>query len=267
MTVREWIRNKEIHGDTSFSVDAIIKDFSDTSEQIVRNDLYRLNTQGVITSIYNGFYVIVPVQYAAKGIIPPLYYIDQLMAFIGKAYYVSLLNAAELLGVAHQRPQRFYVTTTFPKATVSNSKNATLNWTFRTEIPKKFLLTINSETGIIRYSNAELTAVDLVQYSQHIGGLSRAATLLSELMELTDFSDKIVELLEFSTLATLQRLGYILESVLEEEEQAEVIYKQLTATNRRLNYIPLNSQIKEKGDENNNKWKININTDIEVDEV
>lgn len=104
-----------------------------------------------------------------------------------KPYYISLLNAAELLGSAHQRPQRFSVTTILPKSSVSPTKNNLLVWNYRNKMPSEFLLTRNSETGTIYYSNAELTAVDLVQYEQHIGGLSRAATILEELSELIDF--------------------------------------------------------------------------------
>lgn len=266
MTIREWIKNKEIAGTSHFSIDEVQHTFVNTPEQQIKNELYRLSSQGVITSVYRGFYVIIPVQYAAKGVVPPLYYIDQLMSNIGKPYYVSLLNAAELLGCAHQRPQRFYVTTIQPYATTSKSKNATLYWVYRKDIPESFLLTKNSETGTIRHSNAELTAVDVVQYSSHIGGLSRASTLLSELTEIANFENKIEELLQFTTTATLQRLGYILDEILEEPEQADVIYRQLIALNKRMVYVPLSNQAEESG-EKNKKWKIDINTEIEVDDV
>ena len=33
--------------------------------------------------------------------------------------------------------------------------------------------------GLVLYSNAELTAVDLVQFAGHVGGFQRAATVLS----------------------------------------------------------------------------------------
>lgn len=266
MTIREWIRNKEIAGTSHFSVEGVQHAFSTTPEQQIKNELYRLSSQGVIASVYRGFYVIIPVQYAAKGIVPPLYYIDQLMSYLRKPYYISLLNAAELLGCAHQRPQQFYVTTIQPYATTSKNKNATLYWVYRKDIPERFLLTKNSETGTIRYSNAELTAVDIVQYSSHIGGLSRAATLLSELTEITNFENKIEDLLQFTTTATLQRLGYLLDEILEESEQAGVIYKQLIALNKRMVYVPLSNQAEENG-EKNRKWKIDINTEIEVDDV
>ena len=114
MTVREWIREKEINGTSTFSVEELRSCFIASSEQVIKNELYRLKMQGKILSVYKGFYVIVPIQYAAKRIVPPIYYIEQLMSFLKKPYYICLLNAAELLGAAHQRPQKFSVMTILP---------------------------------------------------------------------------------------------------------------------------------------------------------
>ena len=160
MTIRDWIKEKEIGGSSHFSVEELQLAFPKMGYELIRNELYRLSSQKVVTSVYKGFYVIIPVQYASKGVIPPLYYVDQLMSYVNKPYYISLLSAAEILGAAHQRPQRFYLTTLRPSTNVSKSKNPILEWIFRTNIPEQFLLQKNSQTGTIRYSNAELTAVD-----------------------------------------------------------------------------------------------------------
>ncbi len=267
MTIRDWIRDKEINGQPTFAVEEVQNSFPKLSVQVIKNELFRLTTQRSIVPVYRGFYVIIPPQYAAKGIVPPLYYIDQLMDRLNKPYYISLLSAAELLGAAHQRPQKFSVTTVFPKSTVSVAKNGLLFWSYRKEIPTDFLLTKNSETGTIRYSNAELTALDLVQYEQYVGGLSRVATVLLELSEQTDFSRASQALFKYTTVATIQRLGYILEEVLERPESAEVLYKELTAYVKRFKYIPLSTRRVGKSSVKNCRWKINVNLDIEIDEI
>lgn len=51
----------------------------------------------------------------------------------------------------------------------------------RKEIPSEFLCTKNGEAGPVAYSNAELMALDLIQYEQHAGGYSVVATMLEEL--------------------------------------------------------------------------------------
>ena len=268
MTVREWIREKEINGTSTFSVEELRSCFIASSEQVIKNELYRLKMQGKILSVYKGFYVIVPIQYAAKRIVPPIYYIEQLMSFLKKPYYICLLNAAELLGAAHQRPQKFSVMTILPKSSGSENKDSFLSWIYRKQIPDRLLQEKNSETGTILFSNPELTAIDLVQYEQYVGGLSRVSTVLAELVEKTDFSNAVEDyLFDNTSVATIQRLGYILDCILNESEQADTLYEQLRIYDKRLNYIPLSSRHPRILKGANRRWKININIDIEIDEL
>ena len=249
MTIREWIRDREISGFPTFSVEEIRLALPHYSEQVIKNDLFRISSQGIIYPVYKGFYVIIPPHYAAKRMVPPIYYIDQLMSYLNKPYYISLLNAAEIHGAAHQRPQKFSVMSVFPKSSVSQSKNNTLVWVYRKEIPTDFLLSKNSETGVIYYSNAELTALDIVQYEQYIGGLSRASTILEELTEKLDFRG-----------ASNKLFGYT-------AEIADTLYMELTSYVKRFKYIPLTINKPKDCAERNNRWKIFVNTIIETDEI
>lgn len=267
MSVRDWIVEREISGISTFSFEELYSNFAASSEQAIKNELYRLSRQKIIVSVYKGFYVIMPPHYAAKGAIPPMYYIAQLMKYLRKPYYISLLNAAEILGAAHQRPQKFNVTTLLPKPSVSLSRNGMLTWIYRKKIPHECLLTKNSETDIITYSNPELTAIDLVQYEHYVGGLSRAATILEELTEKTDFSKLKGDIFEYTSNATIQRLGYILEEILDQKQQADTLYQLLCFYAKRLKYTPLTHQCSARNINRNSKWKININLKIEIDEI
>jgi predicted transcriptional regulator of viral defense system len=267
MTIREWIIEREVTGISAFSFDEVRKTFIASSEEVIRNELYRHTVKKRILPVYRGFYVIIPPQYAAKNIVPPVYYIEHLMAYLRKPYYICLLNAAELLGAAHQRPQKFSVMTVLPKSSVSEEKNKTLEWIYRKSIPEKFLETKNSETGIITFSTPELTAIDLVQYEQYAGGLARVATVLKELVEQTDFSKATDELFTHTTVPTIQRLGFILENILNEQEQADTLFRQLQLYGKRLNYVPLSSRYPLQDDCKEGRWKIYINTEIETDEL
>ncbi len=267
LTLSEWIRNLEVHGFTSFSYEKMRETFPNATKQNLLNSLYRLTIKKRIVSVYKGFYVIIPPQYAAKGIVPPMYYISQLMKYLDKPYYISLLNAAELHGTAHQRPQLFSVMTVYPSSNVSKAKNNILVWIYRKEIPERFLQTRNSETGVVRFSNPELTAIDLIQYEKHIGGLSRAATVLEELAEVTDFSKASEGLFDYTSVSTVQRLGFILENILEEQQQADILYEQLRIHGKKLNYIPLSTRSYRKSWNKDTRWKINVNTEIETDEI
>jgi len=267
LRLSEWIRFLEVNGINTFSFEKVRDTFPKASEQNLFNTLYRLTLKKRIISVYKSFYVIIPPQYAAKGIVAPVYYISQLMEYIGKSYYICLLNAAELFGAAHQRSQRFSVMTVYPSVNVSKAKNNILDWVYRKDVPEKFLQIKNSETGIVRFSNPELTAIDLIQYEKHIGGLSRAATVLEELTEQTDFSKVSSELLDYTSLAAIQRLGFIIENILEQNQQADILYEQLRLYGKRLNYVPLSTRSAKKNSEKNNRWKIYINTEIETDNL
>jgi len=71
--------------------------------------LQRSCGQGRTHRLRKGFYTIVPLEYAPVGTIPPEWFIDDLMKFIDRPYYVGCLSAAAIHGAAHQRPQELQV--------------------------------------------------------------------------------------------------------------------------------------------------------------
>lgn len=267
MTLQKWIKDRAIHGFPTFSIEDVRETGMYSSEQILQNELYRLCSNKTIASVYRGFYVIIPVQYVLRGSVPATYYIDQLMAYLSKPYYVCMLSAAELLGAAHQRPQQFSVMTTFPKRRVISTRNVIIDWFYRDELPEDALITKNTETGTIRISNPLLTAADLVQYQQHVGGLSRVATILEELAEQIDIKSQFASLASFVKKVTWQRLGYILEHVVEENELADELYDQIRNLPGSLMYMPLSTSAENNTSERNCRWKININVQIEQDDL
>ena len=267
MTLQKWIKDRAIHGFPTFSIEDVRETGMYSSEQILQNELYRLCSNKTIASVYRGFYVIIPVQYVLRGSVPATYYIDQLMAYLSKPYYVCMLSAAELLGAAHQRPQQFSVMTTFPKRRVVSTRNVIIDWFYREGLPEDALITKNTETGTIRISNPLLTAADLVQYQQHVGGLSLVATILEELSEQINIKSQFASLASFVKKVTWQRLGYILEHVVEENELADELYEQIRNLPGSLMYMPLSTSAEDNTSERNSRWKININVQIEKDDL
>lgn len=267
MTLQKWIKDRAFHGFPTFSIEDVRETGMYSSEQILQNELYRLCSNKTIASVYRGFYVIIPVQYVLRGSVPATYYIDQLMAYLSKPYYVCMLSAAELLGAAHQRPQQFSVMTTFPKRRVVSTRNVIIDWFYREGLPEDALITKNTETGTIRISNPLLTAADLVQYQQHVGGLSLVATILEELSEQINIKSQFASLASFVKKVTWQRLGYILEHVVEENELADELYEQIRNLPGSLMYMPFSTSAEDNTSERNSRWKIKINVQIEKDDL
>lgn len=267
MTVADWIHYREMTGKPCFSIAEAREAFPMSSGKAIANSLSRLVRRKVLALPAKGFYCVIPSQYALYGVLPPSYYVNQLMIYCEKPYYVGLLSAAAFWGAAHQRPQQFSIMTVPPKFQRSKNRNKLLLWFYRQSIPENFLLEKNTETSSVKYSNAELTAIDLVQFEQHIGGLSRAATVLSELLENTNFNGSSNELFSYTTLPTIQRLGYIVDIILGDKVQADIIYREMTKYRKKIQYCYLSNRHALDKDALNKRWRVYANVEIEPDDI
>ena len=73
MSIRSWIHDREIRGRTTFCTGDVVQAFNAKSAKYLNKELSRLVNGGRVQSVYRGFYVIVPVQYQLKGVVPPTY--------------------------------------------------------------------------------------------------------------------------------------------------------------------------------------------------
>lgn len=265
-SVKEWIEELRKKGRSTFRLTDAIETFPLLKPETVKRSLTRLTAKRKIYSVWNGFYAIIPVEYQNKGSVPVIFYIDQLMKFLGRDYYISLLNAAAFHGAAHQRPQEFSIITTPPSLRASRKEGVKINFITKSTIPQPFTEQRKTQTGYIKISSAELTAVDLVQYERSIGGLNRAATVLNELAESLNFKKIAPSFLDYVPLSVIQRLGYLLDVELGYTSLGSDL---LSAINRH-GYTLRKTPLKYKGSATdypvNEKWKIIVNESIEIDE-
>lgn len=265
MTLHNWAKNRAVYGYPTFSIEDVRKAKLFASENVLQNELSRLCKNKVLANVYRGFYVYYPIQYMLRGAIPASYYMDQLMNYLQKPYYVCLLSAAEMLGSAHQRPQEFSVMTILPVRRYQSKRNVKVSWIYRDKIPESCIFTKNTETGTIRISNALLTAADLIQYQQHVGGLSRAATVLGEMVDQLEIERDFKLLQPYVKNVVWQRLGFILDQVLEDKKHADQLYDQLPLS--RIRYTLLSNAAQNVKQVRDKRWKVFVNIKIEVDEL
>jgi predicted transcriptional regulator of viral defense system len=245
-------------GRYAFTVEELRSHF-DRSYPALRQSLFRLKAKKEITLIRKGFYVIIPPDYSKQGIIPPYLYLDDLMKSLDKPYYVGLLSAAALHGAAHQQPTGYTVITQSPAPRSINTLNifffSKLDFLHEGIIQKK------TPAGYINVSSPELTALDFFDYI-HKFGLNRITTIIQELSE----EMKPAPLLKIASLypntAAIQRLGYILDTVVSAKKMSDVLWKVLSK--KTYFPVPLSPQ-KEKKGELDSKWKIIKNMEIESD--
>lgn len=265
-TVREWVRMREITGNPLFSFSELKEAFPASSEQLLLNNLSRLKRKRILYSPYKSFYVVLPPQYVLTGSVPASYYMDDLMSRLGKKYYFGLLTAAAMWGSAHQRPMVDFVMTEPPRLSFAAGKR-NVKWVYRPTLPDVCVCVKNGEYGEVRYSSAELTAIELVQYERHAGGLSRIATVIEELLERTDFAHAADGVFKACKDTAIQRLGYIVEKEIGDERQGEVIYHEWVKCCRSPHYVPLDVSSRSPVLRRDERWKIDVNVTIERDEI
>ena len=70
MTMSEYVREREIRGQVSFTIDDV-RNTLNLSDGALLTELQRQVARGRIIIPYRGFYVIIPPQYVLKGVVPP----------------------------------------------------------------------------------------------------------------------------------------------------------------------------------------------------
>ncbi len=263
----DWINECQSKGKLSFSLEEVKSAFKDDTYTTIKFGLNRLVQKQKIVSIFKSYYLIIPPQYSSKRILPPALFIDGLMKYLERNYYVALLNAGALHGAGHQQPQEYFVITEYPVLRPTNKRGIKINYISTKQIPPiSFIEKKKAETGYINVSNPILTAIDLINYEKRIGSLSRAATVINELLENIKLKDITKELVAFANTTTLQRFGFILEEVLGRQNLADKLFSLCQKSEIKFYQIPLKASGEKTKEPLNEKWKIIVNTDIEIDE-
>lgn len=171
----------------------------------------RLQRRKALVNPRQGFYVVVPPQYAAWGAPPPAWFIDALMKHEQRPYYVGLLKAAELHGATHQAVMEFQVVTAKRLPRIRAGRNLMVFY-YRKDMASVAagIEDRKTDTGTMKLSSAALTALDLLRYPQAAGGIDHVATTLSDLGSRID-PDQLAGLSAAVERPVVQRLGHLLD--------------------------------------------------------
>lgn len=222
--------------------------------------LNRLAKQGLVASPARGFYVIVPPEYRSLRSLPADQFIPALMQHLGIPYYAALLSAAQYHGAAHHRPQEFQVMLAKPKRAIVCGA-VRVSFIVRKRIREVPLQTFNTPRGTILVSTPEATALDLVGYPHHAGGLDNVATILGELAERLDPA-KLAAAAETAPIPWVQRLGYLLDLVDAGDKAAELKrYVRRLATKP----VPLLPTKPHKASQRDATWKLYVNAKVDYE--
>lgn len=229
----------------------------------------RLQKKRLLFSPRHGFYVVVPAQYLPWGAPPPSWYIDDLMRHEGRPYYVGLLKAAELHGATHHAVMEFQVITDkqLPKIRAGRSLIA---FYYRKDLSavQPGIHPHKTDTGSMKLSSPELTALDLLRYAHASGGIDSIATVLSDLKDRLD-AEKLAKMAEHFERAFVQRLGWMLDR-LGASDKTQALHSALQAK-RPVPWITLEPQRrgwrKHSGEPlaRDERWRVIVFREPEID--
>ena len=238
-----------------------LRNYFDLSEESILQGLFRYKQKKQVAQIRKGFYAIITPEYSKQGMLPFHFFIDDLMKSLNKPYYVALLSASSLYGAAHQQPMEYFVITQTPAPRSINSKKLKIYFLSKNTWEQDDIIQKTTDAGYINVSSPELTALDLLAYVEKIG-LNRITTVLQELTQSIKVSSLTRTLKKYTNTPVIQRLGYIMDKVLDEKKLAEVLLKNLK--DRNLSPVLLTTQ-KPKNGVIDETWKVIINMEIESD--
>jgi len=233
-------------------------------ETVANRSLVRLQKKNRILLVRRGFYVIVPIEFRRTGVLPPEWFIHNLMQFLNVEYYVGLLSAAAIWGASHQKPQEFHVLTTRQFRPIQN-RTLKIRFFRKVDFPDlAFLKNQKTETGFMMVSSPELTAVDLIRYSKVVGGLGLVAITLAELGDNIEPQALLSVARKAKSLVPLRRLGFILENLgfgSRTNELAELVQNKTNVP------VLLDPSLPRADSRWIRKWNILENLKIEADEI
>jgi len=254
----DYISDLQSKGRYTFTRDEAQKALS-LSGLALKKSLERLSKKKSIVLVHRGFYIIVPLEYRTRGVLPPEWFVRELMQFMKLDYYVGLLSAAAIHGAAHQQPQEFDVVIPQFQRDIRIG-NLSVRFFKKAHLLSTPVVETKTSTGFVRVSDPESTAIDLVTYEARIGGLSRVVTVLQELAESLKADAIVRAAAAEKSIAPVQRLGYLLEKI-GHGKLTSPLEEWVSSHHPRP--APLQAGISRKGSQRNSKWNILVNTDLE----
>ena len=259
-SIGSFLSEIQANGRMTFALDEM-DDLLPIKRSSISRALTRLTQKRVVVPVKSGFYAILMPTEKKQGMPSPKRFIHQLMTCLDKPYYVSLLTAAAWHGAAHYAPMTFYVTTEYPAIKDIKKRGVHIHFAFTSRFPAQGIIQAKTDVGFAQVSSPALTMLDLIKYESSIGYLERSAEVIYELAEVVEVGELEPLFPLFSTRA-LQRLGYILEKVVEETRLHPAVFSFLK--NHNLKYIPLISNYDGEVIARDDKWKIEVNEEMQI---
>jgi len=233
------------------------------SRETVPSGLQRLRRDGRLFSPARGLHVAVPPEYRVWGVVPAEWFIDPMLAHLGRRYYVSLLTSASMHGAGHQAPHVFQVMVDRQLQSRDLGRvrlQFHVNSLLRRDDVDLPVESRTTHTGMMRVASRELTAVDLVAHPDLSGGLDNVATVLVDLAPLD--AGRLASICRQYPRVTARRLGWLLEKLASGLDLAPLL---MVAAPAEGEFLPLDQHAEWAG-RRDQRWGLIVNTEIQPED-
>lgn len=227
----------------------------------VRQRMAPLLKRGEMISPARGLWVPVPYEYRMWGAPEAIYFINQMMKYLGADYYVGWMSAAAILGASHHAPQVFQVATSRAIANRVVGRSD-IKFYMRSNVSSLPTYLHKTQTGTVNVSTRAATMLSITCDLSLASGLNNAANIIIELSETDEsFVGELADCACLFPISALRRLGWILENFANTGELgqlSEISQKHPSTLSKLSTYKAYNNKV-------DKKWSLDINERIEPD--
>ena len=258
-SANDFLQDLQSRGRYCFSTEEAVQALA-RSTTAVRAVLRRLREKGEVAAPLRGFHVIVPPEYRRLGCLPADQFVPDLMRHLGEPYYAALLTAAAYHGAAHQKPHVFQVMVRKRRRPIACGE-VRVQFVARSDMAQTPVAERNTPRGVLRLASAEATALELVGYPEHAGGLDNVATVLAELAESFEMAALTAEARR-APCSWAQRLGYLL-ALVDASGPADALAPLVAS--RGPFPVALAPSASASGYPSDPRWRVVVNASVEPD--
>lgn len=269
-TLQQFADTQLIRGRAYFSKKEALAEVPQ-SQEAFESATGRLMKKGSLVSPKQGFYLILRPEDGFLGAPDPSRWIDPLMKHLGLDYRVSLLRAAAFHGSTHQAAMVFQVITPKQIDAIEIGRQRVqfiyqASVAFKATNRPEWLGQLKTEAGFAKVAGLELTLLDSCRYFHQAAGINGAAQVVHDLGKKAD-PGVLAKAGGAYENSAVRRLGYFLDRF-GHERQAKSL---LRFAEKAKSFKSLDPAIKpivaalDVDGEKNSKWKLVINTAVEID--
>jgi predicted transcriptional regulator of viral defense system len=259
--VDQFLNESQARGELVISIDQLART-SQMTHLALRRQLERLSQRVQHLPGRPSAYLIVSPEHRARGAPPVAAWLDAYFRVRNQPYYVGLLSAAALHGSSSQALQVTQVLTTKPTRPMDVGR-LHVDFYVKAHLQQTPLSALAGMPAPLAVSSPEATALDLIAFSDRIGGIRRVTEVIASLQGVMSLVGLRAALRAENQTSLKQRLGYVL-SILGLDRMAEEVQRTLP---KRLAVALLQTQapVAHRAGDAHQPWMVLDNVGLETE--